>query len=186
MPNCLPLFSSCKGTSCYTAADVNKDGVLDAKDLKESTDKLAKVTNFDSAVAKDTFEKFCSKVEKVTLFLEAAKILFATDPVTVENIDKALLVLKLFTLAKQAITDVGTQVTAALSITNVGETITDVQRTSASIQAYLRLFQDAGINVGFKPDQFKEVDAALNRIDAVHKLWSALNTASSAPAPVLQ
>lgn len=187
MNNCLPFFSSCKKTPCYEAADVNKDGTVDIKDLEVGINKLMSALHFDPEVAKDTLNKFCSKVEKLIMFLEASKSLFASDPQTKEKIEMALTVLKTFTLLKAAVTDIGSQAKeVATNINNVGETITDVQRTSASIQAYLSLFEKAGLHLGLNPAQFNEVDAALARIKDMHALWSTLNqsTKSLSGSPV--
>ncbi len=190
MSGCFTMFSSCKNTPCYKTADVNNDGVVDGKDFKICVDKLIDTMHFDPVVAQDTFEKFCSKVEKAIYFLEAAQVLFASDPQTLEKIKLALTVLKGFTLLKAAVIDVGTQAReVTLNISNVGETITDVQRTSASIQAYLALFEKAGINVGIKADDFAQVDAALTKIKDMQVLWSALNQSTTptaaAATPVL-
>lgn len=180
--SCFPLscFSSCFSFSagCKKHADLNKDGKVDINDLETAASMLEAHLAVGTAVAGQYISEFNGKVNKLISFLNAAKIIFGADPTAISSIEAAIKVLQIFQLSTAAANSIAQDVksvTIPSDVNQMGDTITTMQKTSLTVQSYMAMFREAGINFGVTKEQFSAVDASLNKLSSMQKAWVVLS-----------
>ncbi len=176
--SCFPFSCFSSSVNCKKQADLNNDGKVDINDLETAANMLQAHLAVGTAVASQYISEFNGKVNKLISFLSAAKIIFGADPAAVSSIEEAIKVLQIFQLSTAAANSIAQDVKSVKipsDVNQMGDTITTMQKTSLTVQAYMAMFREAGVNFGVTKEQFSAVDASLAKLASMQKAWVVLS-----------